>query len=241
MTNISAMLQAVKEQLNLTKPNDADQSLRASLLGQLYVADWKYLLSASGRMYTLSGGTVSGGGDITGLTGKATCDLDQPQAFVTVDEGHCLVPVELEVGVQNDNDAYEDEVEVLWTTDRTQSVPAGGTAIEGEGNLASGSSIQNCMDGGPTFPGRSAVSVTADITDPVHADILGYKLWEAKQLASETAGTPPQDLNYRRELQYARVIRGPSTLLLYVHGTVAPTWLGSMTFGCVPSSWFPTS
>ena len=241
MTEVNAILQATKEQINLAPTGD--KNLKASLLGQQYMADWKHLVVAAGRGYKLSFGAITVGDDVTGSPGNATLDLDQPEAFVAVDQGFSLIPMEIDISFAADLDAYDDLARLLLTADITQAVQPGGTFVEAGADLstASGCSIQNLLSDGPAFPGRAASAITGDINDPVHAYVLAHKLWTITQIIAETTGTPVPEMSYSKEWHYAHVLKGPSTMLLYCAGTVAPAYIGSLTFAAVPSSWFPVS
>lgn len=227
-------LQAVKSQLETSRLSPADNALRMSLLGQQYVADWKYLLAAAGRMYSWSiPEHATGGGAITQATGNAAVDLDQPEGVLAMDLGYSIIPVEIQFGIQNDADAYDDQVEIYLFTDRTQATAAGATATV--------ANPKNCLDDGPAFPGRAFNIVTADVPDPVHSDVLYYNVWELTQVAAETAGSGIPNFSGGHKWDVPRINHGPCQFILALAGTVAPTFVFNMTLGVVPSSWFPTS
>jgi len=241
--DINSILYAEARQLNhsVYSNGDADAKLKMSLLGQLYVADWKYLMAAAGRMYKLSMGTIGGDGDITLVGNGTVMDLDQPSAVIAVDTGYRLIPIEFEVDCLSDMDAYDDELDILLTADRTQAVAAGATATVPAGDMASVASIQNLLDGGDDFPGRAYGVVTADITNPVHSEVLAYKRYELTQVAAETAGSVTPSFHYHKEFHYPTLLNGPCSILAYIFGTNATTFIGSLTVGAVPAGWFPIS
>lgn len=210
---------------------DADAKLRMSLLGQMYMADWKHLMVTAGKAYRMSIGTITAGDDITMVGNGTVVNLDQPFGVVAVDAGLSLIPIEVEISGDSDTDAAEDEVDFLMTADRTQAEAAGATAtVEVPDNL---------LDGGPAFGGRAYSVVTADITDPVHSDVLAFKTWNVLLVAAEAGGSFRESLHYQKEFGYPTILRGPCQILMYFAGTVATTGIGSLTFGAVPSSWFP--
>ena len=168
-------------------------------------------------------------------------DLDQPEGVIAADVGLSLIPVEIEMSIQDDRDAAEDEIDLLLTADRTQATAAGGTVTEAEGNLVNGVSIQNCLDGAPAFGGRAFGSFTADIADPVHSDILATNSWETVLVAAEAGGSFGDSIHYHKEWDTPELYRGPSQFLFYLAGTVAPEFMGFIKFAAVPSEWFPTS
>ena len=227
----------VREQNHSPGADGTEKKVDLSRVGQVFDANWKHHLVAAGLVHRLSFGTISAGTDITGLSGHATLDLDQPEWFVAQDVGFYLIPIEFEVGVQDNNVAYENEVEILVTADRTQAVIAGGTFVEATGNLSAGTSIQNVLGGGAAFGGRTAATVTGDINDPVHADVLAYRLWETKQIATEVLGLVTPLMEYQKEWDVPTFLAGPCSILGYIAGSVQPTYVGSFTFAAVPNDW----
>lgn len=210
----------------------ADERLRMSLLGQQYVADWKYLLAAAGRMYRISiPEHATGGGAITQAIGNAGVDLDQPEGIIAVDSGYRLIPVEMQLSIQADLDAYDDQCECYLFGDRTQATAAGATATV--------LNPANQLDGGAAFPGRAYSIVTADVADPVHSEVLYYRIWELTQVAAETGGSGIPDMSVHHKWDVPNLLAGPCQMVLILAGTVAPTFMGHITVGCVPSAWFP--
>lgn len=210
----------------------ADENLRMSLLGQQYVADWKYFLSAAGRMYRISVPEhATGGADLTLATGNATVDLDQPELLVSVPQGFRLIPVEFNYAMQIDVDAYDDEQEVYLFADRTQAyATATGTPL----------TPQNQLDGGRAFPGFACSIISADITDPAHSEILHYNVWELTQVAAETAGSGIPNFSARVVWDFPNLLAGPCAIVGIIAGTNAPTFMANLLVGCVPDEWFPT-
>lgn len=215
-----------------------------SRLGQLYTADWKHHIVGSGYGFCLSMGQITAGGDIGGFPGVGTAlNLDQPTAFITVDVGYALIPFDLELDFQSDVDGYDDIQRILLTADVTQAIAAGGTFVEAEANLATanGCAIRNLISDGRAFPGRAATAITVDIVDPVHNYILAHSLYELTQVAAEVAGNAPGHFLYQKQWHYPIVLKGPCSMQLYVEGLNPTTGLGALSFGCVPSTWFPVT
>jgi len=204
--------------------------IKMSKIGQLWTADWRYKLVAAGKVYRMSIGTISGGTDVV-LVGDATSgiDLDQPEGVIAVDSGYYLIPIELEISGDSDTDAENDDVQVLLTADRATAVPTGTTATA--------ETPDNLLDGGAAFPGRAYSLVTSDITDPVHSDVLFYRFTGA--LGADSLHNT--DFYFQKTWDYPNFIAGPCSLLLYAAGEVAFTFMGSLVFACIPSTWAPTA
>lgn len=235
--DIQAIQNAVKQQVGISPLSSSDDRLRMSLRGELYVADWQYLMVAAGRCHRLTAVAPSGDADVTEVVGGGagtTIDLDQPEMIVT-HESEILIPMEFEVGCRSDQDADADQVAVLLTADRTQAAPTSVTAATHGVVLP-----QNQLDGGEAFGGRCFVGVTGDITNPAPDEILAYATWVARD-NGVAASAHLSTLNYSKQFPRALLLRGPSALYAYWGGTVAVNGIAHLTFGSVPSSWFPTS
>lgn len=238
--DINTLIQAVKEQVGLGV-NSADKNLRASLLGQLYVADWKNLLAAAGRLYRVQVGTFSAGADIapvTGGGGVTTIDLDRPELVVGVDTGYRLIPVDIDISVQLDMDADAEEASIIVIADVTQGPVASVT-----GNITT---PLNLLDGGAAFPGRAFDAITADITDPVDSHILAFETIQASAFVSNGSSTNQHNgllaqLSLRKEFHYPQYLEGPCQIVALYGGTAAVGGIGSLVFGVVPTAWFPLS
>ena len=234
--DINSILHAEARQLDhsIYSNGDADAKLKMSLLGQLYVADWKTLLAAAGRMYTVSVPEhATGGGALTLASGNAAVDLDQPEYAQGIAQGYRVIPCEFEASAIQDMDAYDDLLEVYLFADRTQT-QTGVTGTE--------VTPQNHLDGGDAYPAGNVWSiVTTDLTDPVHSEILTFKTWKLIQVAAESAGSVPGDFYHHKVWEVPKYIAGPASIIGIVAGTTAPTLMATFTFGVVPSSWFPTS
>jgi hypothetical protein len=234
--DIQAIINAAKSQIGISVLSPSDDRLRMSLLGQQYVADWKHLLTAAGRMYRLSAVAPSAGDDVTEVVGGGAgtvLDLDQPEIVIGVDEGSILIPVEFEVGLRSDLDADADQAAVLLTADRSQAVPTSVTAAT-HGAVTP----VNQLDGGPAFAGRAFVGVTGDITDPAPDEILAYKTWVIRDQGAAAAAVLT-DLNYGKQFETPLLLRGPCGIYGYWGGTVAVNGIAQVLFAAVPSAWFP--
>ncbi|KKN27733.1 hypothetical protein LCGC14_0861570 [marine sediment metagenome] len=220
------------KQLNPDIKSGDRQKLAISTLAQLFTANWHERLILAGRAFTLDLGTITGGTDYTALTGNAAIDHDQPEIVVAADSGW-LIPMEIDIGIAvDDMDAYDDITEIFFIGDRTTAVAAGATATV--------ETALNCLDGGDAFNGRCYSIVTADITDPTAADILAFKSWQLIQVASETAGSAPFVKTYHKTFTHPRLLAGPCSIVGYVVGTNTPTFMGSVTFAHIPTTWMPT-
>ena len=188
--------------------------------------------AGAGRKYTISVPEhATGGGALTLATGNAVVDLDQPELVVPCGTGYYLIPMDFEISVIQDMDAYDDLLEVYLFVDRTQTQPAVAATVV---------TPQNAIDDGPAYPGGSVLSIcTADITDPVHSQILTFKTWKLVQVAAETAGTVPGTFYHRKVWDAPQMHAGPCSFIGIVAGTTAPTFMATLEVGIVPSTWFP--
>jgi hypothetical protein len=202
-----------------------------SKIGQLFTADWKTRLVLAGKCYRMSIGTVSGSGDITLVGTGTTMDLDIPSGIVAIDNGF-LVPMELNIGFASLADAASDEVDVLLTVDRATGLSAAEIATA----TATAETPDNLLDGAEAFSGRAASVATVAITDPVHSDVLHYSHFMGMGVSVVTL-----DLTVNKSWDYPSFLAGPCTMYLYVYGTIATTFAGSIVFAHIPSAWVPTS
>ncbi len=228
---MEAELFGEQKQLNPDIKGEGRQKVAMTRLAQLFTANWHERLILAGRVFTLDLGTITGGTDYTALTGNAAIDHDQPEIVIAADSGW-LIPMEIDIGIAiDDMDAYDDVTEILFIGDRTTAVASGATAtIE---------TPLNYLDGGDAFSGRCYSIVTADITDPTAADILGFKSWQLIQVAAETAGSAPFVKTYHKKFAFPRLLAGPCSIIGYVVGTNTPTFMGSVTFAHIPTGWMP--
>lgn len=229
---MDAIIKAQERQLTPDIKSGDNQELAMTKLAQLFTANWHERLILAGRAFTLDLGTITGGTDYSALTGNIAIDHDQPEIVIAADSGW-LIPMEIDIGIAvDDMDAYDDITEIFFIGDRTAAVAAGATATV--------EAALNCLDGGDAFNGRCYSIVTADITDPTAADILAFKSWQLIQVASETAGSAPTTKNFYKKFEFPRLLAGPCSIVGYVVGTNAPTFMGSVTFAHIPTSWMPS-
>lgn len=215
--------------------------IKQTVLGQIPNADWKSLLAMFGKMYKVHIGAIAAGADVTQVTGGGAGtvpDIEQPEIIVGVDAGYCLIPIELDGSLTSDTDAPNDYISAMLLGDRTNAPPTSATATV--------VTPINMLDGGAAFPGRAYKEVTSDITDPTLDDLIFYRRKTQVELVlngSATNITAPvvgnMDLHW--EAHYPNIMAGPCAIAFWYAGTVAVTGLATMTFACVPSSWFPTS
>jgi hypothetical protein len=96
------------------------------------------------------------------------------------------------------------------------------------------------LDGGDRFNGRCYSIITGDITNPVTSDILFFKKYTLIQVVAETAGSAPVTMNYYKKFTVPRFLAGPCSIIGFVTGTNAPTFMGSVTFAHIPTGWMPS-
>lgn len=218
------------EQVSPSVLEDGDQEApRLSTIGQLFTADWHQRLVLAGRVFKMTIGTITGSGAHALVGVGTTIDLDLPEGVIAVDSGY-LIPMELNLGLLSDADAPADVVEVLLTSDREVAVSAA------ELDAGTDETAINQLDGGEAFGGRATSLMTGtEITDPVHTDLLYYKMWQQLGVDPlEAAG-----LNVDKVFKMPTLLKGPCSLLLYFGGTEAVTGMGSLTFAHIPNSWGP--
>lgn len=230
---MNTTIQANVNQIPVDVLTEGEEAYPAiSLLGQLFTADWHIRAILAGWAYRISFGTISGAADITMVGDGTAIELERPEMIIAVDTGF-LVPMSLNLGVNSDTDAENDEVDILLTSDRATAVSA---AELGAATATAGGPV-NMLDGAPAFSGRSVKVCTADITDPVHSDVLYYNHWEC-------LGADPlvlTDFNCDHTFRFPTFVAAPCSLILYVGGTEAPTFVGSFCFAHVPLKALPTS
>ncbi len=223
---VSVLMEGEKENIPISK------------MGQLFTADWHQRLALAGRVFTMPLGTITGEGSYSALTGNAkangtSVDNDQPEIIIAIDTGW-LIPIEIDIGISaTDLDAYNDYLNVLFIADRSQTVAAGES-----GNIIT---AINLLDGGDAFSGRCYDTISSDITNPVCSDVLGFRYWEITQLAAEVLAHVPATFNFYKKFDIPRFLAGPCSIIGFVNGIVAPTYMGSVTFAHVPTSWIPLS
>lgn len=207
-----------------------DQKLRSSRLGQLFVADWKKQLVLAGFAYRVTIGTITGGGDVSLVTGGGagtTIDQDQPEGAIGVDAGYYLIPLEIDIACQVDLDADAEVGNIVVATDRAATVP---TSVTGTVETPT-----NLLDGGAAFPGDAYSAITADITDPTVSEILAYKTVRASH-----AGTAASQNSVSLDLHYApeapTLLAGPCGLYIYWGGTAAVTGIASVVVAAIPEA-----
>ncbi len=231
-------LQEVKAKIDQISPDvlaEGDmENVRMSTLGQIFTADWKQRLALAGRVFTLDLGTIAGEGSYSALTGNAAYDNNQPEAIIAIDSGW-LIPLEIDIGLSvNDMDAYNSFTQIVFAIDRTQTQPAGETGTE---EIA-----LNVLDGGPAFAGRCYSILTGDTTNaPASVEVIASKFWEMTIAAAESATNVPAGLCLYEKFDYPILVAGPCHIVGYVVGTESPTFMGSVTFAHIPTSWVPTS
>lgn len=243
MVDVNATLLTTARQLDHSPVSNgqAEAALKATLLGQQYVADWQYLLAAAGRLYRMTIGGITAGGDVSLVTGGGAgtvIDTDQPEGIIGLDVGNYLIPVEVVVSCRVDLDADAEVGDIILFADRTQAPP---TSVTGTIETP-----ENQLDGGAAFVGRAFSAITADITDPVDSEVLDYENVRAAEFVSNgTATNLTNGIVVKLKMHYQpsrpNLIAGPCSLVVCWGGTAAVTGIASVLVGVVPASWFPTS
>ncbi len=197
---------------------------------ELITADWKTNLAMEGLVYRVSVGTITGGGDVSPVTGGGagtTIDQDQPEIAIGVDAGYYLVPLEIIVSGQVDMDADGEEGNIIAVVDRSAGVP---TSVTGTIETPT-----NQLDGGAAFPGRAFSAITGDITDPTVDEVLDYVNIQGSD--NGTAGNlavTQLRMVYRPEIP--NFIAGPCGLYVYWGGTAAVPGIASVLVAAIPST-----
>lgn len=200
-----------------------------SLLGQLFTANWHIRLIMAGLAHRMSFGTISGAADITMVGDGTAIELERPEAIIAIDSGY-LIPMSINLGVNEDLDADNEMLNILLTADRATGVSAAEMATA----TATAGAPDNMLDGAPAFAGRAVKVSTADIVDPVHSDVLFFRHWE-------TIGADPliaTDWNIDHSFPYPTLLAGPCSILMYVGGPT-PTFVGSICFAHIPAGYAP--
>ncbi len=230
-------LQEVKAKVDQISPEvlaEGDmENIRMSKLGQLFTVDWKQKLALAGKVFTLDLGTITGDGSYTALTGNAAFTTLQPEAIIAIDTGW-LIPLEIDIGISvNDANAYDDFTQIAFAIDRTKTQVAGLTGtIE---------TALNVLDGGPAFPGRCYSILTGNVAAVASVEVIASAFWELTLCVAESGGSVPATLNLYKKFDYPILVAGPGYIVGYIVGTNTPTFMGSVTFAHIPSSWIATS
>lgn len=234
-------LKAIARQANNVTlgTNGDDVSLSSTMLGELFTADWKQNLQLAGKLWRVTAGTLADGAGPVMITGGGNgtyIDLDQPEMLVNVPVGYYLflaeahivaLPAMLPTGI-----VPGDVASILIISDRTAASNDGTSTAETPDNL---------HDGGGAFPGRAYSAYTADVTDPVMAEILAL---ESRKFEVGTAVSLVQSgLKLDYEPKTPSLLAGPCQICVYWGTTsaagAAVGGCGSIVVGCVPASWYP--
>lgn len=209
----------------------AEARVRGSRTGQLNTVNWKQDLVAQGKVWRVSVGGMSAGGDVALITGGGagtTIDSDQPEIAIGVDSGYFLIPLRVQVACRVDVDADTEVGDILVVADRTQGVP---TSVTGTVETP-----DNQLDGGASFPGRAFSAITADITDPVDSEVLAYKTIREADVTAAGSIIAQLDLDYNPD--FADLIAGPCGLYVMWGGTAAVSAVCNVIVAAVESSYF---
>jgi hypothetical protein len=229
-SNIDAVIQALVRQYDPPLLNEGNEKqVRQSRMGELFTANWKTSLLLAGRLWGITVGTITAGGDVAPVTGGGagtTVDQDQPEVVIGVDAGYYLVPVSVRVSAHVDIDADADDGDIIVAVDRSAAVP---TSVTGTIETPA-----NQLDGGPAFPGRAFSAVTADITDPTVDEILDSEHIQGGQ-SGNGAYTTVLKMNYEPEVP--DLIAGPCGLYVYWGGVAAVKAIANIVVAAIPDTW----
>lgn len=206
------------------------RNMRVSNTGQLFSADWITDLVLEGRVFHMTVGTITGGGDVSLITGGGagtTIDQDQPEFGVSVPAGTDLIPIAIKIGCQVDLDADGEEGNIVVAYDS-------GAAYAGDGTATSETPINALGDAGVTSVATAFSAATGDITDPTVDGILAYKTVQASH-AGTAASQNAVSLDLDWEARFPFILRGPSAFYGYWGGTAAVVGIASVMWAEVPS------
>jgi len=210
---------------------------RGDRTGIPFTADWKRALLLEGRVFQMTVGTLTGGGDISMITGGGAgtiIDQDQPEFGVSVPLNTTLIPLEIHIACQPDLDADGEEANIVITYDSA-------AAYAGDGTVTSETPVNMITGGGVNTNATAFSAATADITDPTVSGILAFKTVQASEFVSNGTATNltngvvgSVELHY--EPSFPIHITGPGAFYGYWGGTAAVPGLASVIWGEVPST-----
>ena len=216
---------------DLLVEGEDDEQIKMSKLGQLWTAGFRERLTAAGKVYSVTVGTLTTGADFAGILGGGggTClDSDQPEIIIAVDAGYYLIPLEIKITGIGDLSTTLDEARIIAFGDRTAATAAGATGTT--------ETPVNLLDGGPAFPGRAFSAVTVDLTDPVMDELFDVVIVKGQ-------GTLVAPVTVKMDYEPASpsILAGPCNIVVCWGGTSQLYCVGKVVFACVPSTWFPVS
>jgi hypothetical protein len=231
---VSTLLQAIAQQQGASPSGDGvTRDLRATRVGQLFVADWKTELVLAGRAYNVSVGGISAGADVALITGGGngtTIDSDQPEMAVGTPTGYYHIPLGFEFAGQVDIDADQEEGNVLLFADTSQIIPL---------PIAASSTVetpQPLLGGGQAAVSSAQSAVTTDITDPVVSQILAFATTAGSQITAVGYAVP--DLQCHWYPPFPILLKGPCSVIACWGGTAAVVGACSYFFAEVPIAQF---
>lgn len=206
--------------------------------GEIGVAGLIDMWLAEGRLFEMTVGTVTAGGDVSLITGGGngtTIDQDQPEFGVSVPNGTILVPVQIDIACQVDLDADAEVGNIVVTYDAA-------AAYAGDGTVTSETPLNMLSGGGQTTVATAFSAATGDITDPTVSGVLAYKTVRAALFADTTASNSSNavslDLNWSAKRDVPVFIQGPGAFYGYWGGTAAVTGLARVVWAEVPEGRF---
>ncbi len=204
-----------------------DVFIRALRDGSLVMADWKQALILEGKAFTVTVGALTT--PITGGGQGTIIDLDQPDFLLSIPSGTSIMPIRIEVNIQQPLLAADaDEVEVLLAVDQDKAWDATGTwtttpTIYNYNTLRSNASVCQARE-----------SASADTTDPVLDIELARRVITADD--QDSTGVLWGDMQMQYEPKNPPVINGPAMLIIYWGGTVETLAFANVTWIELPTS-----
>lgn len=201
---------------------------------QLLTADWKTELVLAGCCYGISlGDLANAGGDVALLTGGGAgtvIDSNQPEMAIGLPAGYFGIPLFFQLSCKVDIDADAEIGNVALFADTTQQIPV---------PIAASSTIMTpnpLLGGGPPSIARAQTIVTADITNPVCSQSLGY--WTTRGSEVTAAGESMVTLTATFNPDFPQIFKGPCSFIGCWGGTAAVVAGGCFMWAEVPEGRF---
>ncbi len=239
MANINGVVAQTPGGLSAGGKGD-DKRVSVSAIGDLFTVDWKIRLMMAGFCYRLTVATFPADSDITQIVGGGagtTLELEKPEGAIGVGTGYFLIPMEVDIACESDNDAPNDYMRIVTLVDRTAGLPTSVTGVV--------ETPVNLLDGGAAFPGRAFSAITTDIVDPtidellfMRSSIATVELVLNGTATNITVGTQGA-LSHHWEASVPSAAAGPCGLYFYWGGTVATKGWGTAIVAAVPSAYLP--
>lgn len=165
--------------------------------GVLYTADWELSKAMEGKVFQAQVGTLT-----TPTTFRIGIDLDQPELVIDVPEGTTIIPVSIDVYLE---DAGGTDTEV---------VAAANPALCGAGTSTLGTILAKRINGSFASACKMYYTYSADCTDPASYD----EFWRGGNAFVQAAAVQNR-FAWNRAVSPPPVIVGPASLVLWIDGT----------------------